>query len=96
MLLGLPIAELSLTLAPGLFLTLPPLAALLVRQSRLLVPLAALAIARLTVLNASASLVYAAALSIPLAPLIALLSLLSSSLLFSYATLFINLAPLPL
>jgi len=56
-----------------------------------LVPLAVLVILYPTV-----SLINAATLSIPLASLSALLSLLSSSLFFSYATLFINLTPLPL
>src|SRR5258706_10130238 len=79
-----------MTLASGLFLTLPPLVELLKRQWWLLVPLAVL-----VVLYTAVSLVNAATLSIPLASLSALLSLLSSSLFFSYATLFINLTPLP-
>jgi hypothetical protein len=69
---------------------------LLIRESRLLVPLAVLVIQRPAFLYTIVTLINAAALSIPLASLSGLLSLLSSSLLISYATLIINLSPLPL
>jgi len=61
-----------------------------------LVPLAVLVIQRPAFLYTIVTLINAAALSIPLASLSGLLSLLSSSLLISYATLIINLSPLPL
>jgi len=69
---------------------------LLIRESRLLVPLAVLVIQRPAFLYTIVTLINAAALSIPLASLSGLLTLLSSSLLISYATLIINLSPLPL
>ena len=75
---------------------MPPKGPLLIREPRLLVPLAVLVIQRPAFLYTIVTLINAAALSIPLASLSGLLSLLSSSLLISYATLIINLSPLPL
>jgi hypothetical protein len=94
LLLGLPATELTLTLAPGLFFALPPLVALLIRQSRLLTPLTILTVNRRALLSTIATLVDAVVLSTPLARLTVLLGLLRSSLLFRYATLLINLSPL--
>jgi hypothetical protein len=94
LLLGLPVAKLILTLAPGLFLALSPKVALLIRQTRLLTPLAILIVDRLALLSIIATLVHAVVLPAPLACLTVLLGLLGSSLLFSYAALLIDLAPL--
>jgi hypothetical protein len=94
LLLGLPIAKLILTLAPGLFLTLSPKVPLLIRQTRLLTPLAILVVDRLALLSIVATLVHAVVLPAPLARLTVLLGLLGSSLLFSYPTLLIVLTSL--
>ena len=75
--LGIPEAKVILTLTPGLFFATAPFAALLIRQSALLIPPAVLVVARLTLLLTIATRVSAR----PLTPLTILL--LCSALLFS-------------